>query len=184
MGSWRFPLLVTSGITAAAGLLVFVGVSEGPYPFPPAKQVKLSQTLDVLRTPSVLLPILGYTGHREHIAFDRLQTHATNFSRSARGLGTLNVQLSDRAGWLFPPTEIEVMNMWGWLAHFLVEVHGLSPKSAGLLSFAAISMGGPGSWAGGWLGGEPPSNAFCLIPQEKAGRFEAVENQASGAQTN
>ena len=67
MGSWRFPLLVTSGITAAAGLLVFVGVSEGPYPFPPAKQVKLSQTLDVLRTPSVLLPILGYTGHREHI---------------------------------------------------------------------------------------------------------------------
>ena len=111
LGSWRFPLLVTSAVTASAGILVYVGVGEGPYPFPPASKLQPSQTLQVLRTPSVLLPILGYTGH-----------------------------------------QIEVMNMWGWIGEFLVQVHGMSERDAGLLAFAAISMGGPGSWLGGWLG--------------------------------
>ena len=48
--------------------------------------------------------------------------------------------------------QIEVMNMWVWLAPFLVEVHGMSERDASLLAFAAMSMGGPGSWLGGWLG--------------------------------
>jgi hypothetical protein len=36
----------------------------GPYPFPRAAKLHLAQTLVVLRTPAVLLPILGYVGHQ------------------------------------------------------------------------------------------------------------------------
>eukprot|EP01046_Picozoa_sp_COSAG06_P011418 COSAG06_NODE_651_length_13384_cov_2.712382_8_plen_576_part_00 len=122
LGSWRFPLLVTSAVTASAGILVFVGVGEGPFPFPPAPKLQPSQMMQVLRRPSVLLPILGYTGH-----------------------------------------QIEVMNMWGWIGEFLVQVHGLSERNAGMLAFAAISMGGPGSWLGGRLGDKYGRAKICSI---------------------
>jgi MFS family permease len=122
LGSWRFPLLVTSGVTASAGVLVYLGVGEGPFPFPPAPKLQPSQTLEVLRTPSVALPILGYVGH-----------------------------------------QIEVMNMWGWLGEFLVQVHGMSETNAGLLAFVAISMGGPGSFVGGWLGDKYGRAKVCSI---------------------
>ena len=122
LGSWRFPLLITSAVTASAGILVFVGVGEGPFPFPPAPKLQPSQMTQVLRKPSVLLPILGYTGH-----------------------------------------QIEVMNMWGWIGEFLVQVHGMSEKNAGLLAFVAISMGGPGSWLGGWLGDKYGRAKVCSV---------------------
>lgn len=122
LSSWRFPLLVTSVVTAAAGVLVFVGVGEGPFPFPPTQKLQPSQTLQVLRTPSVFLPILGYTGH-----------------------------------------QVEVMNMWGWIGEFLVQVHGMSESNAGLLAFAAISMGGLGSWLGGYLGDKYGREKVCSV---------------------
>ena len=109
--SWRVPLMVTSGVAVGAGLLVAAFVRNGPFPFPAAPKLAPFQVVEVLRTPRVLLPILGYVGH-----------------------------------------QVEVMTMWVWLAPFLVEVHGVSERRASLLAFLAVTMGGPGSWLGGWLG--------------------------------
>ena len=53
--------------------------------------------------------------------------------------------------------------MWGWLGEFLVQVHGMSETNAGLLAFVAISMGGPGSFVGGWLGDKYGRAKVCSI---------------------
>ena len=59
---WEPVVVVTSALTAAGGLLVLVGVREGPFPFPPAvfdpRQVGL-----VFRNRGVRLASLGYFGH-------------------------------------------------------------------------------------------------------------------------
>jgi MFS family permease len=59
---WPVVVWVTSVLTALGGILVFVGVREGPYPFPAARfdpwQIGL-----VLRNRGVRLASLGYFGH-------------------------------------------------------------------------------------------------------------------------
>jgi MFS family permease len=59
---WQAVVGVTSALTAASGLLVLVGVREGPYQFPPgvfdARQAGL-----VFRNRAVRLASLGYFGH-------------------------------------------------------------------------------------------------------------------------
>jgi MFS family permease len=59
---WRVVVWVTSVLTAVGGMLVFVGVREGPYPFPAARFDPRQLGL-VLRNRGVRLASLGYFGH-------------------------------------------------------------------------------------------------------------------------
>ena len=59
---WQLVVWVTSVLTAAGGVLVFLGVPEGPYSFPSA-QFDPRQAGRVLRNRGVRLASLGYFGH-------------------------------------------------------------------------------------------------------------------------
>ncbi|HEX7254868.1 MAG TPA: MFS transporter [Gaiellaceae bacterium] len=59
---WHLVVWVTSGLTAAGGVLVFLGVPEGPHSFPSARFDPRQARL-VLRNRGVRLASLGYFGH-------------------------------------------------------------------------------------------------------------------------
>jgi MFS family permease len=59
---WQLVVWVTSALTAAGGVLVFLGVPEGPYSFPSARFDPRQAGL-VLRNRGVRLASLGYFGH-------------------------------------------------------------------------------------------------------------------------
>jgi MFS family permease len=59
---WQLVVWVTSALTAAGGVLVFLGVPEGPYSFPSARFDRRQAGL-VLRNRGVRLASLGYFGH-------------------------------------------------------------------------------------------------------------------------
>ncbi len=59
---WQVVVLVTSALTALGGLVVFLGVPEGPYSFPSARFDPRQAGL-VLRNRGVRLASLGYFGH-------------------------------------------------------------------------------------------------------------------------
>jgi MFS family permease len=59
---WRVVVWVTSGLTALGGIVVFVGVPEGPFSFPSAR-FDPAQVGLVLRNRGVRLASLGYFGH-------------------------------------------------------------------------------------------------------------------------
>jgi MFS family permease len=59
---WQPVIAVTSVLTVIGGLIVAVGVPEGPYPFPRAAFDPRQITL-VLHNPGVRLASLGYFGH-------------------------------------------------------------------------------------------------------------------------
>ena len=59
---WQLVVWVTSVLTAAGGVLVFLGVPEGPYAFPSARFDPRQAGL-VLRNRGVRLASLGYFGH-------------------------------------------------------------------------------------------------------------------------
>jgi len=59
---WHLVVVTTSALTLAGGLLVRVGVEEGPYPFPRAT-FDPRQVGRVLRNRGVRLASLGYFGH-------------------------------------------------------------------------------------------------------------------------
>jgi len=59
---WQLVVWVTSGLTALGGILVFVGVPEGPFSFPSAR-FDPGQAGLVLRNRGVRLASLGYFGH-------------------------------------------------------------------------------------------------------------------------
>ncbi len=60
--AWEPVVVVTSALTAAGGLLVLLGVHEGPYPFPRAAFDPRQAGL-VFRNRGVRLASLGYFGH-------------------------------------------------------------------------------------------------------------------------
>jgi MFS family permease len=59
---WQVVVWVTSGLTALGGIVVFVGVPEGPFSFPSAR-FDPAQVGLVLRNRGVRLASLGYFGH-------------------------------------------------------------------------------------------------------------------------
>ncbi|HEV2901814.1 MAG TPA: MFS transporter [Gaiellaceae bacterium] len=59
---WQMVVWVTSVLTAAGGIVVFLGVPEGPYSFPSARFDPRQAGL-VLRNRGVRLASLGYFGH-------------------------------------------------------------------------------------------------------------------------
>ena len=59
---WQVVVWVTSALTAVGGLVVFLGVPEGPYSFPSARFDPRQAGL-VLRNRGVRLASLGYFGH-------------------------------------------------------------------------------------------------------------------------
>ncbi|HKI22433.1 MAG TPA: MFS transporter [Gaiellaceae bacterium] len=59
---WQLVVWVTSALTAAGGVLVFLGVPEGPYSFPSARFDPRQAGL-VLRNRGLRLASLGYFGH-------------------------------------------------------------------------------------------------------------------------
>jgi MFS family permease len=59
---WQVVVWSTSALTALGGVIAFVGVREGPYPFPPALFEPRQAPL-VLRNRGVRLASLGYFGH-------------------------------------------------------------------------------------------------------------------------
>ncbi len=59
---WQVVVWVTSALTALGGLVVFLGVPEGPYSFPSAR-FDPRQAGVVLRNRGVRLASLGYFGH-------------------------------------------------------------------------------------------------------------------------
>ncbi|HEY8192841.1 MAG TPA: MFS transporter [Gaiellaceae bacterium] len=59
---WELVVWVTSGLTALGGIVVFLGVPEGPYSFPSARFDPRQAGL-VLRNRGVRLASLGYFGH-------------------------------------------------------------------------------------------------------------------------
>ncbi|HET8652394.1 MAG TPA: MFS transporter [Gaiellaceae bacterium] len=59
---WHLVVWVTSALTAAGGLLVYLAVPEGPYTFPSAR-FDPRQAGQVLRNRGVRLASLGYFGH-------------------------------------------------------------------------------------------------------------------------
>jgi MFS family permease len=59
---WQLVVWVTSVLTAAGGVIVFLGVPEGPYSFPTARFDPRQAGL-VLRNRGVRLASLGYFGH-------------------------------------------------------------------------------------------------------------------------
>jgi MFS family permease len=59
---WQLVVWVTSALTAAGGVLVFLGVPEGPFSFPSARFDPRQAGL-VLRNRGVRLASLGYFGH-------------------------------------------------------------------------------------------------------------------------
>src|SRR5215210_1727095 len=59
---WHLVVWVTSGLTALGGILVFVGVPDGPFLFPSARFDPRQAGL-VLRNRGVRLASLGYFGH-------------------------------------------------------------------------------------------------------------------------
>jgi len=59
---WRQTLLAASGLATIAALIVWLGVSEGPYRFPPARfDVRMAAT--VFRERPLRLACFGYFGH-------------------------------------------------------------------------------------------------------------------------
>ncbi len=59
---WQVVVWVTSALTALGGVVVFLGVPEGPYSFPSAR-FDPRQAGNVLRNRGVRLASLGYFGH-------------------------------------------------------------------------------------------------------------------------
>jgi predicted MFS family arabinose efflux permease len=59
---WRIVVYATSALTLAGGVIAWLGVPEGPFPFPPAV-FDPRQAGRVLRNRGVRLASLGYFGH-------------------------------------------------------------------------------------------------------------------------
>lgn len=59
---WRTVIAATSILTAGGAMIVWLWVSEGPHPFPPAV-FDVTQARQVFRNRAVVLTSLGYFGH-------------------------------------------------------------------------------------------------------------------------
>ena len=59
---WRTVIAVTSAFTAAGAVIVWLWVTEGPHPFPPAV-FDIRQARQVFRNREVALTSVGYFGH-------------------------------------------------------------------------------------------------------------------------
>jgi MFS family permease len=151
---WQPVVTVTSTLTAAGGLLVLVGVREGPFPFPPAafdpRQVGL-----VFRNRGVRLASLGYFGHMwelyaawtwflvfaaEELYSDRADAALATFAMiAAGGLGCVVGGLAgDRVG--RAETTIACMAVSGLCALSIGFVpHGLALTIALVWGFAVVA---------------------------------------------
>ena len=59
---WRVVISATSALTAIGAAIVWIAVTEGPHPFPPAV-FDMSQARQVFRNRELMLTSVGYFGH-------------------------------------------------------------------------------------------------------------------------
>src|SRR5256885_1845370 len=115
---WRQTLLAASGLATIAALIVWLGVSEGPYRFPPARfDVRMAAT--VFRERPLRLACFGYFGHMWELyamwAWLRV-VFAENVATALRPRPTVDFALPMVAIGVIPPLADLVGWRWAFAA--------------------------------------------------------------------